>query len=437
MNSTETTSAQAWFGHPPGLTILFLTETWEAFSYYGMRTILVYYMTGGLKFEQGRASMIYGLYTACALLTPIFGGFIADRYLSRRRAVLIGAVVMALGHFMMISPSLLFPALATIAAGNGLFLPNLPGQIPALYSSTDPRITTAYSVYYVGINIGAFFAPIVCGALGEFLGWHWGFGAAGIGMLVGAVIYARGQRWLPDVPPARASLTKSSSFGADERSRLYFLGLVTAGALIFRAAYEQCGNTVMLWAQQGVDRSLGHGWSIPMTWFISLNPLCIFILTPFLVRWWSARATQRGSEIPALQRMATGAALVALSYLVLALASARGEPSHWVWLAAYWVLLTIGELHILPVGLSLFGRLAPRGLEATCIALWFSAASIGNFAAGMLGTLWSSQSHATFFSTIAAVSIMSSLALWIIYRFVGDIRVHNWLQAGATSRATR
>src|SRR6201996_2520997 len=189
---------QTWFGQPRGLTILFLTEMWEIFSYYGMRSLLVYYMTKQLLIGQEKSSLIYGTYTAMAYFTPIIGGVISDRWLGKRRAVIIGGSIMAAGHFMMaFEPSFYF-ALATIAIGNGLFLPSLPSQIDDLYAPGDPRVGWAYNVYYVGINIGGFLAPLICGTLGEVYGWHWGFGAAGIGMLGGLCIYLAGGKYLPE-----------------------------------------------------------------------------------------------------------------------------------------------------------------------------------------------------------------------------------------------
>ena len=186
-----------WFGHPRGLTILFLTNMWEQFSYYGMRALLVYFMTKELLLAQAQASFIYGAYTAAAYFTPILGGVLADRWLGKRRAIIIGASVMAAGHFMMTFDALFYVALATIALGNGLFLPSLPSQVGDLYARTDARRGWAFNVYYVGINIGGFLAPLICGTVGELYGWHYGFGLAGIGMLLGLVIYVVGQRYLP------------------------------------------------------------------------------------------------------------------------------------------------------------------------------------------------------------------------------------------------
>src|SRR3954452_7421275 len=207
---TATAQPSSWFGQPRGLTILFLTNMWEQFSYYGMRALLVYYMTTQLLFGQEKSSSIYGLYTAFAYFTPIIGGTIADRWLGKRRAVIIGATVMAAGHFMMAFQPLFYVALATIALGNGLFLPTLPSQINDLYAAGDPRRPWAYNVYYVGVNVGAFLAPLVCGFLGETYGWHYGFGAAGVGMLAGLLIYLLGQRHLP-VPRTPSSIVEPQS----------------------------------------------------------------------------------------------------------------------------------------------------------------------------------------------------------------------------------
>lgn len=255
-----------WFGHPVGLSILFLTEMWEMFSFFGMRALLVYYMTMHLNINQKFASLIYGTYAAFVYFTPVFGGIVADRWLGKRNAVLIGGATMALGHFMMASESLFYPALATIALGNGLFLPSLASQIEGLYKEGDPRSSNAYNIYYIGINFGAFLAPLVCGTLGETYGWHWGFAAAGVGMLTSLVIYISGHRYLPQESP-RASPVSQAGKPVDRAvmQRFGFLIGVAAIVVIFRGAYEQVGNTIALWAEEGVNRHVTASWSIPMT----------------------------------------------------------------------------------------------------------------------------------------------------------------------------
>jgi POT family proton-dependent oligopeptide transporter len=428
-----------WFGHPPGLSILFLTEMWEMFSFFGMRALLVYYMTLRLDIRQDHASLIYGAYAAFVYFTPVFGGMAADRWLGKRRAVLLGGATMALGHFMMASEPLFYPALATIALGNGLFLPSLASQIEGLYRHGDPRSKSAYSVYYVGVNLGAFLAPLVCGTLGEALGWHWGFAAAGIGMLASLVIYVAGGRHLPP-EPARAGAAPAPRPPVDRAvlGRFAFLLGVAAIVVVFRGAYEQVGNTIALWAEEGVDRHVTAGWSIPMTWFQALDSLVVFTATPLLVARWT-RLARRGVETPWLHKMAFGAAVVGLSYLLLAGVSAwseaRGARANWAWLVGWFVLMTLGELYILPVGLGLFGRMAPAGLRATSIAAWFFAGFFGNLLAGALGTLWRPLPHAWFFALVGGVAGLAAALLYMLGLRMG--RVEGREEAAAAAVLSR
>ena len=401
-----------WFGQPRGLTILFLTEMWEQFSYYGMRALLVYYMTQQLMMGQERASLTYGTYTAMAYFTPIFGGMLADRWLGKRRAVIIGGTIMAIGHFLMAFPPLLYIALATIALGNGLFLPSLPSQINDLYGPHDPRLSRAYNIYYVGVNIGGFLAPLVCGTLGEFYGWHWGFAAAGVGMLLGLTLYVFGGKYLPEAKThasAAAGSHSSASYKATQPTSAFLvLFAVGVAVTIFRGAYEQVGNTVALWADIGIDRHTGVA-VIPMTWFQSLNPLLVFLLTPLLLAHWRKRAG-RGTEPLAMRKMALGAFIVALAYSLLAMVSvlAATERASWMWLVVFFVFFTLGELYILPTGLGLFARLAPRGFAATAVAAWFFAIFTGSLTAGAVGTLWSSTAHAEFFVILALLALAAA-----------------------------
>ncbi len=279
-------SAPTWFGQPRGLTILFLTEMWEQFSYYGMRALLVYYMTRQLMIGQEKASLIYGAYTATSFFTPIFGGIIADRWLGNRRAVIIGGTIMAIGHFLMTFDSLLYVALATIALGNGLFLPSLPSQINDLYEHHDPRRARAYNIYYVGINLGGFLAPLVCGTLGEFYGWHWGFAAAGVGMFLGLIVYSAAASTCRSFNALQLRRHRSTS--TTSKGTVLLLVGIGVAVTVFRGAYEQVGNTVALWAETGVDRQVGAA-VVPMTWFQALNPLLVFLMTPLLLARWRKR----------------------------------------------------------------------------------------------------------------------------------------------------
>lgn len=412
----STLQDKTWFGQPRGLTILFLTNMWELFSYYGMRALLVYYMTKQLMFAQEKASFIYGTYTAMAYFTPIVGGVIADRWLGKRRAVILGGSIMALGHFLMAFEPLFYLALATIALGNGLFLPSLPSQINDLYRADDPRRGRAYNVYYVGLNLGGFLAPLVCGTLGEVYGWHYGFGAAGIGMFLGLMIYVAGQKYLPQ-EASRSAVAPAPAAAPTSSHRLWLLLLgVGIAATIFRGAYEQIGNTLPLWIDTGVDRHLGS-FVIPMTWFQSLNPLLVISMTPFLLWFWRRRAEQGKETRPAI-KMAIGALIVAAAYLMLALVTTMhgDQRAAWPWLLAFFVVLTFGELYILPTGLGLFARLAPPSLGATTVASWFLAIFSGSLLAGWVGTLWSSASHAGFFVLLATLAVLAAGLLWLLDR---------------------
>ena len=409
-------ASATWFGQPRGLTILFLTEMWETFSYYGMRALLVYYMTKQLLIGQEKASFIYGTYTAMAYFTPILGGVIADRWLGKRRAVIIGGSIMALGHFMMTSEPLFYVALATIALGNGLFLPSLPSQIDGLYRPDDPRRGSAYNVYYVGINIGGLLAPLVCGTLGEFYGWHWGFGAAGIGMLVGLVIYVLGGQYLPDQTPRVKKSEATTQSAAGYRSTFVLLFAVCFAVTVFRGAYEQIGNTVALWADVGINRTTSL-LTIPMTWFQALNPLLVILITPLLLARWRHRAAA-GHVYPSMQKMARGALIVAAAYLLLAtvaFVAGTGRANAW-WLVLFFVIFTLGELYILPTGLGLFARLAPTGIGATTMAAWFLAIFSGSLSAGAVGMLWGSMSHANFFIVLALIATIAAAMLFALDR---------------------
>ena len=414
---------KTWFGQPRGLTILFLTNMWELFSYYGMRTLLVYYMTKELLFAQEKSSFIYGTYTAMAYFTPILGGAIADRWIGKRNAVIIGGSVMALGHFMMAFEPLFYFALATIALGNGLFLPSLPSQINDLYSAEDPRRGRAYNIYYVGLNIGGFMAPLICGTLGEVYGWHYGFGAAGIGMFIGLIIYVLGRNYLPvenrtRIVPARVA---AGAPAGDQRQVWLLLLGVGVAATIFRGAYEQIGNTLALWTDIGVDRAWGN-WVIPMTWFQALNPLLVISMTPLLLLHWRHRA-DAGRETSPARKMALGAVIVALAYLLLATLDglAGGERVAWPWLLAFFVVLTLGELYILPTGLGLFARLAPPRLGATTVAAWFLAVFTGSLLAGAVGALWSRTSHAGFFVLLSGLAVVAACVLWRLDRPIRNV----------------
>jgi proton-dependent oligopeptide transporter, POT family len=406
------------FGHPKGLVVLFLTEMWERFSYYGMRALLVYYMIKQLTFTQGQASQIYGLYTGFVYFTPLFGGIIADRIIGQRRAVILGALLMAFGHFFMAFEPLFFPALAFLILGNGFFKPNISTQVGSLYSAGDPRRDRAFSIFYVGINLGAFFSPFVCGTLGERYGWHYGFGAAGVGMILGLIVYLAGQHWLPSAETQRELHEQRPSEASESEAgnRILVLMAICLASVAFWAAYEQQGNTLALWADADTDRHI-FGWEFPASWFQSLNPLLIFFLTPILTRIW-AWQSRRNAEPSAVSKMAIGCLLLASSFLVLVPAAIiQAEyrtPVSFSWLVFFSLLLTIGELYLSPIGLSLVTKLAPARMVSMMMGVWFLSAFIGNYAAGFLGHYWETISKDLFFLMMATIALAAGIAIALI-----------------------
>ncbi len=435
------------FGHPRALAFLFMTEMWERFSYYGMRALLTLYMVKYLLAEradnvigldalrsafevlfgplgtQPFASQIYGHYTALVYLTPIFGGLLADRVLGHRRTVVVGASLMALGHFMMAFEPLFLLALATLILGNGAFKPNMSAQVGDLYPPGDHRRDRAYSIFYVGINLGAFLAPLVCGTLGERVGWNFGFATAGVGMLTGLAIYLYASPLLPpDRIAMRAEQSKEPLAREDKRAIAALLVLFVP-VTFFWATYEQQGNTIALWADVNTDRTVDLVvWSgeIPTTWFQAFNPLMIFAFTPFVVSLWRAQARHR-REPSTVTKMALGCFGVALSNLILVAAalSAGGGKASWLWLLGYFVVITVGELYISPTGLSLVSKIAPQRYLSMLMGVWLATSFTGNLIAGWLGSFWSGMDRAHFFLMIA---VTSGIAGAVIVLFARPLR---------------
>jgi proton-dependent oligopeptide transporter, POT family len=424
-------------GHPPGLATLFGSEMWERFSYYGMRALLVLYMVeflftpermeaayGLLALRRGLetlsgplaaqpfASQIYGLYTGLVYLTPILGGLIADRWLGRSRTIVLGACLMALGHFLMSFEQLFLIALLLIAFGCGAFKPNISTQVGELYAQDDPRRDRAYSIFYVGINIGAFFAPLVCGTLGERLGWPYGFAAAGVGMAIGLATYLTGRAHLPYGGPAGAAAPVSV---ADSRRAYLCVALLFLPSALFWAAFEQQGNTIMLWASDFTDRAIilpGWRFDIPVTWFQAFNPAFIFLFTPPLVAYWG-RLSREGREPTTMRKLTIGCLGVAASYGLLALAASTsaGGKASWLWLLAFFVLVTISELHFSPITLSLVSHVAPAGARSAVMGAWFASMFAGNVLAGWIGGFWSTTPTPWFFALVASLGVFAALCV--------------------------
>lgn len=404
--------APRFLGHPAGLSILFFTEMWERFSFYGMRALLIYYMTKHLLFDQGLASHLYGLYGGLVYFTPLLGGWLADRYLGQDRCVILGGVLMAAGHFLMAFDALFFPALGLIILGSGAFKPNISAQVGGLYAVGDGRRDRAFSIFYVGINLGAFLSPLVCGFLGERWGWHYGFGAAGVGMVLGLCIYLAGRRFLPRTGPVTPEAETPVERG-EEKSRLLGLAAVCLVVVLFWAVYEQMGNTMALWVDSDTDRHI-LGWEMPASWFQSFNPFFIFLLTPLVTRLWS-RQSRAGREPTSVGKMALGLFFMGAAFVIMiypaSLYAVDGTPVSMFWLVGFTLVLTLGELYLSPVGLSLVTKLAPAHLLSLCMGIWFLAQFAGNMGAGLLGGLWTAISPTTFFALMAGLAVLGGLAL--------------------------
>jgi POT family proton-dependent oligopeptide transporter len=432
-------------GHPAGLFVLFFTEMWERFSYYGMRSLLVLYMVnhlfvqpevgqrvlgfglvkGGLEAifgplePQPLSSQIYGLYTAFVYLTPFFGGMLADRVIGQRRAVILGCVLMAIGHFLMAVESLFFPALLFLILGNGAFKPNISTQVGSLYPPGDPRRDRAFTIFYMGINLGAFFSPLVCGTLGQWLGWHYGFGAAGVGMIAGLCLYLFGQRTLaPDLLMKTAGRPREKEpLTRDEWRRVWALVLLCALNIIFWGIYEQQGNTLQLWADRSTNWNF-LGVEFPSTWFQAFNPFMIFLFAPLLNMFWSWQSRRR-SEPSSITKMALGCFLAGASYVIMILAAQGTGPDERrsvAWLFGTVFILTIGELYLSPIGLSLVTKVAPARIVSMMMGIWFLSSFFGNYFSGFLGTYWERMPHEAFFLMLAGLGLAGGAAIWLLGR---------------------
>jgi POT family proton-dependent oligopeptide transporter len=426
--------------HPRGLLFLFATEAWERFAFFGALALLGLYMardliapdqadrvlglgplrsaieasSGPLAVEQ-LAAQIQGLFIALAALAPIVGGLVGDR-LGRRHMVLLGALLLAVGDFMLMFEPLLLVALLLLVIGNGAFQPNLVTEVGGLYQAGDQRRDRGYAIFYAAIALAALLAPPICGALGDALGWRYGFAATGVGMLIALATYL----WAaPALPPDESAASRAQDPDkppprAQWRSLLLLLVLIVP-LTVFWAAYGQKIDAIPLWLDDHTDRTLDilvwHG-EIPTAWFQALNPLMIVIFTPFLTALWS-RQEQRGGETPTLKKMAIGAFAAILAYVVMAgaaFAAAGDEAGLW-WIVVYFAAVSVGELYLAPVGLSLVSKAAPRNLLSFTMGLWLAAPFVGNLIAGSLAGFWSAIDKASFFLLCAVLAAFAALLI--------------------------
>jgi POT family proton-dependent oligopeptide transporter len=432
--------AGRFLGHPVGLAYLVITEAFERFSYYGMQGLLVLYMTerlllpGAIEHVAGfgsfraaiegvfgqlsttaLATQVFGLYGGSVYLTPILGGFIGDRY-GRRLTVMVGLVTMALGHFLMAFESLFLPALAVLIVGSGLLKGNIAAQVGALYGSNDSRRDRAFSIYYIGINVGATFAPLACGTLGEVYGWHYGFTAAGIGMLVGLAIYLQGRRFLPADPPRVLRGERPKLTGADWKIVVALLFMVLVSAL-FWTGQAQIWNTYTLWVRDRVDRH-AFGQTIPVTWFQSVDAISAFVVAGPVIGLW-ARQSRKGTEPSDLAKIAAGCLLFGVSILWLSAGdflAGRNGMVPWPWAFTYHFLSAVGYFYFAPTVIALFSRTAPASINAMMIAVYFLSTFGGSIASGWLGRFYETLSGMNFWAVHAAIAASGGILVLLLWR---------------------
>ncbi len=433
-------SDRAFLGHPKGLAYLAFTEAWERFSYYGMQALLVLYMVNELLlpghvenvafFEsfsrlygdiegQALASAIFGTYAALVYLTPILGGFLADRVLGKRRTVLWGAIVMAAGHFLMaFEVSFLF-ALLFLVVGCGMFKGNIASQVGSLYKAEDLRRADAFQIFYLGINAGVIAAPLIVGTLGEEVGWHWGFGAAGVGMLIGLGIYLAGQKYLPaeEARTASAAEPKARLERRDWGALIALLLLIPVLAVAI-VPNNQIFNAYLVWGDQQFDLNF-FGRKLPTTWLVTLDAIVSvsFLAIVALFYRWYGKHYREPDEIT---KMIIGSAFSVGGMLCLFMAAAgQGDGKIGLfWPVAFHVVNSIGFAHMLPVSLALFAKVAPKAVNATVIGLYYLAFFAGNAIVGKVGgyletmpvtSFW--LMHAGFAAASGAVFLLSKLFL--------------------------
>ena len=424
-------------GHPKGLYMLFFAEMWERFSYYGMRALLIFYLTQHWLFNDSKSSLIYGAYTSLVYITPVLGGYLADRYLGQRKAVLFGGILLAAGHSLMAvegvggqsdpAINVFWAALAFIIVGSGFLKANISVMVGQLYKMTDVRRDGAYTVFYMGINVGAAIGTILVGYLGQTIGWGWGFGLAGIGMLAGLVVFVLGKSALNGAGEAPAPLTKSKEWGLygiglasvaviwalvqyqdviqsllvvsgvallgyvlfesfklekEPRERMFAILFLIALNPLFWGLFEQAGGSMSLFTDRYVDRG-----ATPASLFQSINPIYIILLAPLFAALWQWLG-KRGKEPSAPAKFGLALAQMGLAHLVLVWGAqsfgiAAMTPVIFVFL--YYLFATTGELCLSPVGLSAMNRLAPSHMASLIMGAWFYMTAVGNFVAGKIG----------------------------------------------------
>ncbi|GIM45868.1 MFS transporter [Collibacillus ludicampi] len=436
--------------HPPGLYLLFFTELWERFSYYGMRALLTLYLTtalvsGGLGFKESTAVSIYGFYTGFCYFTPLIGGYLTDRFIGRRVAITIGGIIMALGNFALFAEHSkwgLYLGLLLLIIGNGFFKPNISTLVGELYEEHDKRRDAAFTIFYMGINVGAFFAPLVCGYLAEDYfkttvngivqyGFKYGFLAACIGMIIGQLLFnLLGDRYLGDIGKVSAGTSAKKKMSGStaktpltkkEKQRTAVIVILTCFVIFFWAGFEQAGSSLTIYTEKFVNRH-AFGWDVPTSWFQSLNPLFIILLAPMISALWVKLSNSKKGDLKIPTKMGLGMILLGLGYMVLLLAVMRtGSDEQHIIMKANMLFIvftyffhTVGELFLSPVGLSMVSKLAPVRYASLLMGVWLLSTFVANILGGQLASFTQSLGYFEIFSLIGFMAMGLGVILLLI-----------------------
>jgi POT family proton-dependent oligopeptide transporter len=425
---------------PKGLYLLFGVEMWERFSFYGMRAFLVLFLTstaGGFGWSKSDANSLYAWYQGLVYLTPLLGGYLADRVLGTHKAIIIGSFLIAAGHFSLAAPGkpTFFLGLALIVLGTGFHKSNISTMVGQLFQQGDGRRDAAFTIFHMGINVGAFFGPIVCGGLAESerFGWHWGFAAAGVGMVLGTAMYLWRKRAflgsIGDVPNAReklgGSLAADHPLTSEERGRIAAIALFAICNIFFWSAYEQTGTSLNFFALERTNRHL-LGFEIPTSWFQSVNPVALIIFAPIFANLWVSLARRR-REPSTPTKFSAALLLVAAGFAAMVIASLHSEGGVKVsplWLVLVYLLHTWGEICLYPVGLSMVTKLAPVKFASLLMGMWFGSMALADFVGGKIaaqeeaieqGKLFHLLGgQADFFLIFAIAPAVGALLLWMM-----------------------
>ncbi len=411
--------------HPRGLYLLFAVEMWERFSYYGMRALLVLYMVKALEFGTEKAGAVYGWYTGLVYFTPLIGGYLADRYLGPRLCVLIGGIFIALGHFTLAIPTLpaFFIALCLLIIGTGFFKSNISTIVGLLYEENDPRRDGGFTIFYMGINLGAFLSPLVCGTLGEKVGWHYGFAAAGVGMVLGLLIYYfyqhkyLGDKGLHVTAANQAIKRENKPLTREEKERVAVIFVLTFFAVFFWASFEQAGSSLTLFADRSTNRVIPWiNWEFPTSYFQAVNPLFILLFAPLYSQMWFTLAKKQiEPSIP--MKFVIALVLVGVGFILMVAAAYLFEVSGPVavfWLLGAYLFHTLGELCLSPVGLSMVTKLAPMKFASLLMGTWFLSNFTANLVGGLFAGNYDAMDHKLFFLLPVLTAFASAFVLLLL-----------------------